>query len=244
MLPSMGKMKGKWLLRWLVAVVGGTVGCVAGVWVVLWVSLRSSAVRVPEVKGLDLAAAAGRIQESGLVVRVQEGVFDPLVPVGRVATQRPPGGFELKRGASVLLRPSLGKEARRVGDLSRQPVSLAEAELESEGLVVSRRSEVFAQADAVVVLAHTPAAGALVAPGSGVALLINRTPRQATYIMPDFVGVNEADAGRVIRALGFRLAAIQRVAYSGAPPGVVLRQDPSGGGPVTEAAVVGLWVSR
>ena len=62
--------------------------------------------------------------------------------------------------------------------------------------------------------------------------------------MPDFIGMSEADASRIIRDQGFRLAAIQRVPYAGAPIGLVLRQDPAGGGPVADAAVVGLWVSR
>jgi beta-lactam-binding protein with PASTA domain len=48
----------------------------------------------------------------------------------------------------------------------------------------------------------------------------------------------------VIRALGFRLAAVQRVLYPGVQPGVVLRQDPAAGGRIAESAVVALWVSR
>jgi eukaryotic-like serine/threonine-protein kinase len=232
------------VLRWFVAIAGGLVGCAAAVWLVLWISLRTSAVRVPEVRGMEISHGAGILRESGLLVRLQEGVFDPSVPVGRIAQQRPAPGFQLKRGSTVLLLPSLGTEARRLGQLAGLPVSLAEAELESEGLTAGTTCEVEEQADAVVVLAQTPQAGALVAPGSAVALLINRTPRRTVYVMPDFVGMGEQDATRIIRAQGFRLAEVQRVPYAGAPAGVVLRQDPTGGGPVADAAVVGLWVSR
>jgi beta-lactam-binding protein with PASTA domain len=232
------------VLRWFVAIAGGLVGCAAAVWLVLWISLRSSAVRVPEVRGMEISHGAGVLRESGLLVRLQEGVFDGQVAVGRIAQQRPAPGFQLKRGSTVLLFPSLGKEARRLGELVGLPVSLAEAELENEGLTTGARCEVEGQADAVVVLAQTPQAGTLVAPSSGVALLINRVPRQTLYVMPDFVGMTEPDATRIIRAQGFRLAEVQRVAYAGAPAGMVLRQDPAGGGPVADASVVGLWVSR
>jgi serine/threonine-protein kinase len=232
------------VLRWFAAISGGLVGCALAVWLVLWISLRSSAVRVPDVRGMEISQGAGVLRESGLLVRMHEGVFDADVAVGRIAQQRPGGGFELKRGATVLLSPSLGREARRLGRLVGLPVSLAEAEVEAEGLTVASECAVEEQANAVVVLAQTPAAETLVAPASGVALLVNRVPARKRYVMPDFVGMSEADAGRIIRDQGFRLAAIQRVPYAGAPAGLVLRQDPAGGGPVEDAAVVGLWVSR
>ena len=131
-----------------------------------------------------------------------------------------------------------------MGSLLGLPVSLAEAEVEAEGLTVAAECMVEQQANAVVVLAQTPAAETLVAPGSSVALLVNRVPRLMRYVMPDFIGMSEADASRIIRDQGFRLAAIQHVPYAGAPAGLVLRQDPGGGGPVADAAIVALWVSR
>ncbi len=237
-------MKANALLRPLVLATGLLIGCAAAVWLVLWISLKTAAVRVPTVQGLELARAAAILQSAGLVVRMQDGVFDPKVEVGHVALQRPAPGFQLKRGGAVLLYPSLGKAAQRVPDLTNMPVSLAEAELEQEGLVPGRHCEVDGEADAAVVLASSPSAGAFVAPASEVALLVNREPRETRVVMPDFVGTNENDATRVLRALGFRLAEVQRVGYPGIGAGVVLRQDPQAGGPVATGAIIGLWVSR
>ncbi len=231
-------------LRWLAGFAGLMVGCGLAVWVVLWVGVFSTTVHVPNVAGLDTSHAAALIAGAGLVARVQPGVFDPQVVTGRVAQQRPPAGFELKRGDTVMLYPSLGKAVQQVGDLTGLPVSLADAELESEHLTVGRRCEVDRQADATVVLAQDPPAGTLVAPGSPIALLVNRTPRETLYVMPNFVGTTEAEATREIRALGFQLATVQPVTYPGVSPGTVLRQDPGAGGAVVQAAVVGLWVSR
>ena len=231
-------------LRWLAAGAGVMVGCGVAVWAVLWISLRSSAARVPEVRGLDSAHAAALVQSQGLVARVQDGVYDPKVGIGRIVIERPPSGFQAKRGAIVLLYPSLGREVHKLADLAGMPVSLAESELEGEHLTVDRRCEIEGKADGVVVVAQMPAAGSLVAPGSAVTLLVNTVPKVRRYVMPDFVGQQQADASRVIRALGFQLAAIQPVSYPGAPSDTVLRQDPPAGGPVVQSAVVGLWVSR
>ncbi|MGE5235697.1 MAG: PASTA domain-containing protein [Acidobacteriota bacterium] len=237
-------MRGSGLLRGLAAALGLGIGCAGAVWLVLWVSLRSSAVRVPSVQGLEPARAGLVLREVGLVVRTQDGVFDATVPPGRIARQRPAAGFQVKRGGTVLIYPSLGKASLRVADLAGVPVSLAEAELEEMGLAVGRRCDVEGQADAAMVLATSPSAGVLVPPGSEVALLVNRTPREKRYVMPDFVGVGEEDASRVLRALGFRLAAVQRLPYPGIGSGTVLRQDPPAGGPVVEGAMTALWVSQ
>lgn len=232
------------LVRWIVLAVGFAVGGVLAGWLVLWVGLHSSTVRVPPVLGLEASRAVAVLHEHGLVGRVQDGTSDPETPPGRIARQQPAAGFQLKRGATVRLSPSLGRAAKKVPNLTALPVSLAEAELDGEGLALGRRCEVEGQADAVVVLAHTPDAGTLVPPATSLAVLINRSPRIRRYVMPDFVGTLEVDATRIIRGLGFRLAEIQQVAYAGVPAGLILRQDPAAGGPVVEASVVVLWVSR
>lgn len=232
------------LLRWLAAAVGLVIGCGVAVWVVLWVSLRSSAAHMPNVTGMEAAHAAAVIQNAGLVARIQQGVFDPQVAAGHIASQRPIAGFELKRGNTVLLFPSLGKAVQKLADLAGLPLSLAEAQVESEHLTVERRCEVDGQADGVVVLAQMPGPDTLVAPGSGVTLLVNRAPREKRFVMPDFAGKAENEAARALQCRGFQLATVQRVSYPGVPPGMVLRQDPQAGGPAPLAAVVGLWVSR
>lgn len=231
-------------LQGCAGIVGCTLGAALAVWVVLWISLRSSAARVPSVVGQDLATAAATLESVGLVARVQEGVFSRDLAVGRIALQRPGPGLQLKRGATILLYPSLGEEVRRVPDLRGLPLTLAEAELEGSGLAVGRICEVEEEGESVAVIGHSPAPGTQVAPASAVTLLVNRVPRQRRFVMPDLYGVNEESASRAIRALGFQLAAVQPVPYPGVPAGIVLRQSPPAGEAVAEAAVVALWVSR
>lgn len=232
------------VLQGCTGAVGLVVGTGLAVWLVLWVSLRSSAVKVPSVLGQDLPHATTVLQETGLVARLQDGVFSREVPIGRIVVQRPGPGLQLKRGAAILLYPSLGEEVRRVPELSGLPLSLAQSELENSGLQTDHLCEVEGEGDGVLVVALAPAAGTQVAPNSGVALLVNRVARQRRYVMPDLYGAAEEDATRVVRALGFQLAAVQPVPYPGVAPGVVLRQSPAAGEPVVEAAVVALWVSR
>lgn len=235
-------------LRTLFGLTLGSIGFFIGlglaVWLVLWVSLRTSVVHVPSVVGKLPNEALAALQEEGLLGRLHDSVFDGAVPAGKIAAQRPAGGFALKRGAVVLLHISMGDAAQAVPEVVGLPVALAQAQLEAQGLTVMRRCEVEGQANATVVLATSPPPRTMVPPGSGVILLVNRSARQRAFIMPDFIGEGEALATTMVRNLGFRLASLQRIAYPGIQPGLVLRQDPPAGGMVTESALVALWLSR
>lgn len=220
------------------------IGAGIAVWATLWLSLRTSAVIVPDVRGQAPAHAAAVLQQDGLVARIQDGIYDPGVLPGQIASQRPPAGFQLKRGAVVLLHPSLGKASQKVPNLVGLPETVAETELESADLVEGPRCEVSEATGAMAIIAQQPPAGALVSPKTQVALLVNAAPARRRYVMPDFVGIREDLATRTLSSLGFRLATLQRVRYQGMAPGLVLRQDPPAGSPVLDASVVGLWVSE
>jgi beta-lactam-binding protein with PASTA domain len=135
-------VKASAFFRALAGLVGMGAGAGLAFWLVLWINLRSSAVRAPDVRGLESARAVALVQEAGLVGRVQDGVFDANVIAGHVASQHPAPGFELKRGGTVMLYPSLGQAVQRVANVTGLPDSLAEAELEAAHLTLARRCEV------------------------------------------------------------------------------------------------------
>lgn len=229
---------------WFLTLLGVAAGCAVAVWMTLWISVRSSTAVVPDLHGMKPSQAAKAVQQAGLVPRVQDGVFNQSTDIGRIAMQRPPAGFQLKRGATVLIYPSLGRATIKMPDLVGLPNTVAESELDDAKLRLGAVCQVDGESDAINVVAQQPPAGALVGEGVSVSLLINRGTARRRYVMPDFVGSREAAATSLLRSLGFRIAAIKRVSYQGLAPGLVLRQDPPAGGPVLDAAVVALWVSQ
>ncbi len=76
------------------------------------------------------------------------------------------------------------------------------------------------------------------------ALLVNRSDRGATYVMPDLIGVNGERAADVLRAKGLRVAVVGRQPYPGVPAGIVLRQSPQAGFQVAPGEPISLEVSR
>lgn len=228
----------------MAVVVGIVVGGAVAAWVVLWLSLKASAVRVPAVEGQPPEVAARALQAVGLVPRLQDPIPDPHHPPGIVARQRPVAGFQLKRGSTVLLYPSLGAAGIRVPDLTGLPPAAAAAQLEQVGLAEGDHADVFGEGSGVAVVAQSPPAGSLAAPGSRVSFLINRHPLERHVVMPDVVGEPVEVAQGWLARWGFRVDGVQPVPYPGIPTGTVVKQAPAAGGPALLGTGVVLWASR
>jgi beta-lactam-binding protein with PASTA domain len=114
--------------------------------------------------------------------------------------------------------------------------------LQQDGVELSGTSEIRSgdyQADAIV--AQTPPAKSIAA---GVALLVNRGERGATYVMPDLIGVNGDRAADLLRVRAFRVAVVGDHPYPGVPAGIVLRQSPQAGFQIAPGEPISLEVSR
>jgi hypothetical protein len=179
-------MKASTLLRVLLAGATFVAGAAVAAWVVLWASLHSSAVRVPDVRGLEITRAIAAVQEEGLFVRVQEGVFAPDIGLSHVARRARRRASSLARrhvaGSSLAKRPS-------GGDLSRLPTSFAEAQPEEAGLrsAGGRRSRAGGCRGR-----SRPGAGqsGSAAPASEVTCW-STAARERHYVAPDFTGERE-----------------------------------------------------
>jgi beta-lactam-binding protein with PASTA domain len=100
-----------------------------------------------------------------------------------------------------------------------------------------------AAAEGTVLLQRPPAGEADVSAG-GASLLVSRGPGGASYVMPDLIG---RDAGAVIAALqaaGLKVSDVRYRTYPGVQPGIVLRQSPPAGHPVSSRAALSLDVSK
>ncbi len=233
------------MARWLAAAAVATVTGALAFWFALVHTVHRGTVTVPNLTGLEVARATAVLHDLGLRPRVDgEGVFSPDVPAGRVAEQEPPPGFHLKSGGEVVLRPSLGARTAEVPPVVGSSFQTAVRDLEIAGLQLGRRVDVAGEAEGEQVLATSPPAGTRLEPGAAVDLLVNTQPRTELWVMPSLLETREERARRWCRRHGLRVGQVHRVAYPGMPAGVVLRQYPPPGSPVSRADIVSLWVSE
>jgi serine/threonine protein kinase/beta-lactam-binding protein with PASTA domain len=82
-----------------------------------WAYVVPHTVTVPNVIGVQVDAATGRMTDLGLRVTLAHGEFDKSVPRGDVLRTQPAAGAELDRDARITIVPSLGPPPVRVPDL-------------------------------------------------------------------------------------------------------------------------------
>jgi len=137
---------------------------------------------------------------------------------------------------------SAGARAPVVPDLVGSSERAAIIRLQGDGLNLTRTVEIrSADYPADTVIGQWPPAKVKAA---DVVLLVNRSERGATYVMPDVIGLDGTKAADLLRGWGFRASVVGTYPYPGIAPNIVLRQSPPAGERVSSRAALSLDVSR
>ena len=207
------------------------------------VALKTREVIVPTLTGKTVNEATAVVSEAGLNLKVEEGRrADPKVPAGQILAQDPAADVRTRRERSVKVWVSSGARVITVPGLLGESERTAQLRIQQDGLELAGLSEIkSAEYPPDTVIAQTPA------PASNaprVALLVNRSERGATYVMPDLIGVNGDRAADLLRARAFRVAVVGDHPAPGVPAGIVLRQNPQAGFQIAPGEPISLEVSR
>ncbi len=214
-------------------------------WFALVTTVHHGAMAVPDLTGAAVDDARNLVHDLGIQLEVEEpGVFSTSVPAGTIAFQRPHPGYQVKSGARVVVRLSLGSERVAIPELYGESLQSALRRLEGIGLAVGARSAVDGHAGPDQVIATAPPIASEVAPGSRVDLLVNSSPHDAVWVMPSLLSHDAEGSRRFCAERGLRLGQVHEVDYPGLRSGLVLRQYPAAGSPVSRSDIISLWVSR
>jgi len=169
-------------------------------------------------KPLDEARLAlGRI---GLGVGEITKVYDEEVPADDVIKVADGTAAIVHKGDDVNLVVSQGPEPRTIpGGLVGAPGDQAAVALKRLDLDVSSTEQFSDTVDKGAVISMDPGAGAKVAKGSTVALVVSKGPE--TVDVPDVKGLSVEDAGKAIEAAGLKVSGID-----GSPTKNVIGSDP------------------
>jgi serine/threonine-protein kinase len=207
--------------------------------------VRSGVTSVPEVRGLTLAAAQARLRERALMMDREGGErYDDEVPAGHVLRQSPEGGDLVKRGSKVELAVSLGPQVVAVPDLAGAALPAAQVTLAAAGLTVGRTLGVYsADGQPGTVVDQSPKPGTRAGAAATVDLFLSRGDPSAVFVMPDLVYRDYEQVRRFFERRGFRLGSVKFESYEGIAAGVVLRQFPLAGHPLSRREVISLVVA-
>jgi eukaryotic-like serine/threonine-protein kinase len=187
------------------------------------------------------AAAEDELSEAGFESdRRRE--FSDTVRSGRVIETAPPEGSTVRRGSTVTLVVSRGKERVAV------PGVVGETRGEAERLVraaelepaVAERED--ADAEPGTVLEQDPGDGTLVTKGTTVDLVVAKAPAEVP--VPGVIDETEEDAVETLEDAGFTVNVEDGTAETPEEDGIVLEQDPRRDTPQPPGSEVTITVGR
>ncbi len=192
--------------------------------------------------GLTLDQARAAAARDGLSVRTGDPVFSETVPAGQVATQDPGPGDRVRRGGTVTVRLSKGRDLVALPDVRGKTADQARTLLEDNRLRVGRVIEEFHATVATGLVIRAGAEpGTPLRAATAVDLYVSKG--REPVAMPDVVGKQIGDAAAILKAAG--LTYQRKLEYSDdEPEGEVLRQSPAKGTTVHRGDRVELVVSR
>ena len=210
--------------------------------VTLTVSSGPAQVGVPQVTGLTLKSAEGRLTKAGLKVGDQRTQNSDTVDSGRVISVSPQEGTKVDKGSSVTLVVSSGKAQVSVPDVTGQSFDDARSQLEAAGFKVSRKDQETTSKPADTVLSQSPAGAQKADQGSTVTLTVAKEPSQIA--VPDVTGESSETAVRKLSKAGFTIDQKDQSVDQPDGDNTVLTQDPAGGKKAKKGDTVTITIGR
>ena len=213
-------------------------------WFTFFVKGRS--LPTPNLVGRSVAQARAVCSDLGVTLNVDEQHRrnSDKVPVGHIVWQNRDAGTTnlIKRGTSIRVELSAGPLVLRVPDLSGQTQGTAILRLGQQN--IKPGDFAFVPAGGKGIIAADPPTGTVVKPQDPVALLVAVPPPAPAYVMPDLIDHPLDRVRPSLEAYGLTLSTVKFETYPGIPDGIIIRQFPMRGAPVSSRDAISVVVSR
>ena len=210
--------------------------------------VRGRSLSTPDLVGKSVTDARAIAQDLGVQLRVDtQRRNSNTVPIDHVVWQnRPPGTARLiKRGSTIRVELSAGPLVLSVPDLDGQSpgtgmLRLGQQNLKLGHLAYIEKGNVEKQG----VLAADPPKGTIVQAQTPVSLLVGVPPAPTTYVMPDLIDRAIDEIRPALEARSLNITTVKYEAYPGIRDGIIIRQYPLRGAPVSSRDPITVVVSR
>jgi eukaryotic-like serine/threonine-protein kinase len=213
-------------------------------WFTFFVKGRS--LPTPNLIGRSIADARRITSDLGVDLEVDNNHRrnSDKVPVGHIVWQnRTPGATSfIKRGSLLRVELSAGPLVLRVPDLTGASPGTGMLRLGQQNLKLANLT--YVETDAPGIIAAEPPNGTVVAPQTGISLLVSVSPGVRRYIMPDLIDRRLDLVRPALESRGLTVSQVKFEAYPGIPDGTIIRQYPLRGAPVSNRDPISVVVSR
>jgi beta-lactam-binding protein with PASTA domain len=207
------------------------------------IAIRGRVVTMPNVVGKPLAEAQKILQGGGVQIRIADRQYSS-VPLNSVIRQSPAPGDQVKLSQTAQVVLSLGPQVVSVPAVEGRSLRGARITLLESGLELGEVSTAYLPApqEDTVMFQDPPTGSAATSPRIDV--LVAAGERQARYVMPGLVGLDQTEASRLLANAGVRTIRTTPVAQSGAAAGKVVSQTPARGAQIAPDTPVELSIAQ
>lgn len=208
--------------------------------------IRGQSVSTPNLIGKSVADAAAICSDLGVTLQVdpEHKRNSDKVPSGDVVWQnRAPGTANLiKRGTAIKVEVSAGPLILRVPDFATERQGTAVLRLAQQNLKIGSITQIDSMQEEI--LAADPPKGTVVAADTPVSLLVGMGPAPAVYVMPDLIDQPLDQVRPFLEGHGLHVSTVKFETYPGIADGIIIRQFPVRGAPVSARDPITVVVSR
>ena len=213
-------------------------------------AIHGHEVAVPDLVGKSPAAARMIAEQSGLEVSVERQYYSPTVPEGKILSQLPPAGSQVRSGWQVRVAESLGPQRVAIPNVIGQSERAANINIRRRGLdvgAIAQMQSPDAPDSEVMAQAPPPNANGVSAPK--ISLLVATLVQPQALVMPSFVGQPLGTATQTVQDAGLRVGSVTTapVPEGSSPmapfPGsIIVSQNPAAGEKVFAGTAVNFEV--
>ncbi len=172
-------------------------------------AIHGRQVAVPKLVGMTPAQATKAVEDHGLLLDDSDRFYSADVPEGRVMSQVPPPGEQVRSGWRVRVAESMGPQRVVIPDLVGGSERAAEINIRRRGLEIGALALAdIPGAPADEIAAQSPPANATNISSPKVSLLVASPEDKKSFVMPDLRGRNEDEVVNAIVVAGLRVGQI------------------------------------
>ena len=209
--------------------------------------IRGKSLPTPNLIGKSVVDARAACSDLGLRMEVdpKHQRNSDKVPAGYVVWQNRTSGTTslMKRGATIKVELSAGPLVLRVPDLDKQTPRTALLRLGQLNLKLGNVAY-FDNEGPGGITAEDPAKGTVVGANTPVSLLVAAPAAPHAFVMPDLIDRPLDQVRPSLEAKGLKVSTVKFEEYPGIADGIIIRQYPLRGAPVSARDPITVVVSR
>ncbi len=216
-------------------------------------AIHGHEVTVPNLVGESPAAARMIVEQKGLELNVERQYYSPTVAEGKILSQLPPAGSQVRQGWQVRVAESLGPQRISIPNVIGQTERAASLNIQRRGLDVGAIAQMQSpDAPDSQVLAQAPPPNASGVSAPKISLLVATPAQPQGFVMPSFVGQQLGSTIQAAQNAGMKVGSVtsppppqgstETTVSPPFPGSTIVTQNPAAGEKVLTGATVSFEV--